>query len=273
MVIRPALAAALLATVAVSPAAAPAQGFTVIEDVVSTRLLPGWRAADGSHVAALEVTLSPGWKTYWRSPGEGGIPPLFDWSASDNLRDVVLHWPRPQVFDQAGLESIGYHDRLVLPITLTPGAPGAPIALRAQVQIGVCDDVCIPYRFTIDTALPAGGATDPAIRAALADGPVSATAGGLRALACRIEPTADGLRVIATLDLPATGTPETLVFELPDPDIWISQSEVTRDGTRLVAAADLVPPSGAPFALDRSALRLTVIGSGRAVDIAGCPAG
>lgn len=265
--------AAALAAIVV-PAAVPAQGFTVIEDVVSAAVRPGWRTPAGTHMAALEITLAPGWKTYWRSPGDGGIPPLFDWAGSHNLRDVTLHWPRPQVFEQAGLESIGYHDRLVLPIELAPTAPGAAIVLRARVQIGVCRDVCIPYGFAIDTTLaPGGGGNDATIRAALADGPLGPAAGGLRARSCRVEPIADGLRVIAMLDLPATGSPESLVFELPDPDIWISQSEVTRDGARLVATAEMVPPAGAPFALDRSRLRLTVIGRDRAVEIAGCPAG
>ena len=273
MIARTLLAAALATAPALVPAAAPAQGFTVIEDIVSTSLRPGWRTPQGTHMAAIEITLAPGWKTYWRSPGEGGIPPLFDWSGSRNLQGVTLHWPRPQVFQQAGLESIGYHDRLVLPIELAPATPGAPIELRARVQIGVCEDVCIPYGFEIDTVLSPGAGSDPAIRAALAERPLTVGEAGLRAHGCRIEPIADGLRVTATLELPATGNPETLVFELPDPDIWISQSAVARDGTRLVATAEMVPPAGAPFALDRSTLRLTVVGRDRAVDIAGCPAG
>jgi DsbC/DsbD-like thiol-disulfide interchange protein len=75
---------------------------------------------NGGHMAAVELQLAPGWKTYWRSPGDAGIPPSFDWSGSENVKSVRLHWPAPEVFEANGMQTIGYHERLVLPVEITP---------------------------------------------------------------------------------------------------------------------------------------------------------
>lgn len=91
-------------------------------------------------------------------------------------------------------------------------------------------------------------------------------------IACNIAPIADGLQVTAELDLPARGGIETVVFEAADASIWIGEAATQRSGGTLTSVADLVGSSGAPFALDRSGLRLTVLGHGRAVEIEGCPA-
>ncbi len=71
-------------------------------------------------MAAFEITLEEGWKTYWRSPGDAGIPPRFDWENSHNLDGVALHWPRPAVFESFGTQTIGYSEKLILPVELTP---------------------------------------------------------------------------------------------------------------------------------------------------------
>jgi DsbC/DsbD-like thiol-disulfide interchange protein len=58
-------------------------------DMVQIRILPGWSRDDGSHMAALHLILAPGWKTYWRAPGDAGIPPMMDLEGSDNLSDIT----------------------------------------------------------------------------------------------------------------------------------------------------------------------------------------
>ena len=84
--------------------AAPALA-TTQDDVLSAQLRPGWQMENGGHMAAVELQLAPGWKTYWRSPGDAGIPPTFDWSGSDNVRSVRIHWPAPLVFDANGMQT------------------------------------------------------------------------------------------------------------------------------------------------------------------------
>ena len=79
-------------------AAAQAESFDMA-DIVQAEVLPGWRTPSGTWMAALHLTLSPGWKTYWRVPGEAGIPPLFDIAASTNIAALAVHWPTPHVFE------------------------------------------------------------------------------------------------------------------------------------------------------------------------------
>ena len=251
--------------------AAPALAVTQAE-ILSAEVLPGWQTDSGTQMAALRLTLAPDWKTYWRSPGEAGIPPLFDWSDSRNVASVRLHWPRPQVFTLNGMQTIGYKHELVLPIEVTPIDAGRPILLRADIELGVCRDICMPAALTLSADLDGPGAPDAAIRKALKDRPESPTEAGLADIGCTVEPISDGLRLTATLRMPATGGEETVVFEPHGGAIWVSQSDVRRTGGELVAKADLVPDSGGPFALDRSGITVTVLGRDRAVEIRGCPA-
>jgi DsbC/DsbD-like thiol-disulfide interchange protein len=241
-------------------------------DILQVRVLPGWRTEAGTRMSALDLTLAPEWKTYWRSPGDAGIPPMFDWSGSQNLAGVVFHWPRPHVFHLNGLQSIGYEQRLVLPMELVARDPARPIHLRAAVDLGICRDICMPATMAIDAVIDGPGAPDPVIRAALAERPLSGPEAGLDAIACSVEPIADGLRLTASLRLPPTGGAETVVFEPGRAAVWVSEAEVERRGGTLVARADLVAESGAPFVLDRSRVVVTVLGDRRAVEIAGCPA-
>lgn len=244
-------------------------------DIVQAEILPGWRTAGGTQMAALHLRLAPGWKTYWRAPGEAGIPASFDLSGSRNIGNMVGHWPTPQVFDLGGMQSFGYHDALVLPLEFTPQGDG-PMALVAEINLGVCKDICVPVTFNLTADLaagPAGTAKDPAILAALASQPLPGHQAGLTGAHCTVAPIADGMHVTALLDLPDLGGPEVGVIELADASVWVSSAETVRTGGQLRIAADLVAQDSAPFALDRSTLRITVLGRDSAVDILGCDAG
>lgn len=241
--------------------------------VVQGGLRAGWRVADGSRIAGVELRLAKGWKTYWRAPGDSGIPPAFDWSGSENVKSARILWPRPEVFVINGLRSIGYRGDVVLPVEVTPHDPSRPVRLRAQVDLGVCRDVCMPTELVLDASISGPGQADAAIRAALDARPATAREAGLANLSCRVEPIRDGVRVHASMTLPAQGAAlETVVLEPPHPAIWVSEAQVTRHGTLLTAVADMVDTSGAPFALDRSAVTVTILGSRGAVEHRGCPA-
>jgi DsbC/DsbD-like thiol-disulfide interchange protein len=270
MIRLPPYLAALLTALAGSLAS---PSFASPEEVVlDARLLPGWTTDEGTHMAGLSITLAPGWKTYWRSPGEAGLPPEFDWTRSTNLQSVALHWPTPQVFHAAGLLSIGYHDGLLLPIEVRAIAPDQPIDLRASIDIGVCKDICIPATLDVAVTLTQPGVGDPSIKAALRDSPVSAQAAGVTDVTCTVEATAEGLRLLARLTMPQLGADEVVVIEPGRPDVWASDTAVMRAGETLTAATHLAGPTDAPLTLDRSAVVVTVLGSARAVEIRGCPA-
>jgi DsbC/DsbD-like thiol-disulfide interchange protein len=259
----------VLAALTLVPATAPA---TTPAEVLAARILPGWQTSDGTRMIALELMLAPEWKTYWRSPGDAGIPPLFDWTGSGNLAAVQPHWPRPEVFLLNGMQSIGYRERLVLPLELTPKTPGQPILLRVSVDLGVCRDICMPASLTLAAEISGKGGPDAAIRAALDDRPEGGAEAGLTGITCTVEPISDGLRLTATLRMPSTGGAETVVFEPGRSAVWVSDATVSRQGGKITASSDLVSETGAPFALDRSQVRVTVLGRDRAVEIAGCPA-
>ena len=243
-----------------------------LDDAVKGSLLPGWRLNNGHYMAALRLDLAPEWKTYWRAPGDAGIPPQFDWTGSVNLGSVVYHWPSPLVITTNGLRSIAYHDQLILPVEITPADGNAPVSLGLQLQLGVCKDICLPVMLDLSAPLDGASEPDPLIEAALRMGPISGDAAGLEQITCDLSPIADGMHLQAHLTLPTFGTPETVVFETNDPTVWVATATAQRKGGTLMAETDLVPPKGAPFALDRAAVTVTVIGQGRSVEIKGCPA-
>lgn len=257
-------------------AASVAVGATVVgaqvPDVPATLdVIAGWREADGRHVAGLHIQMEEGWKTYWRVPGEGGIPPHFDWSRSTNLQGVAVNWPVPEVYYDYGLRSIGYTTELLLPIVILPRDGNADIAFRTQIDIGVCEEVCIPVTLTAAATLTAGnGGRDPALVAALNHRPISAAAAGVRSVDCAIEPISDGLTLTATVTMPRLGPDEETVIELADPTVWVSRPSDERKRGKIVTSSELVAPSGQPFSLDRSDVRITVLSPGKAVDIRGC---
>jgi DsbC/DsbD-like thiol-disulfide interchange protein len=250
------------------PAAAEFRGRSA-DDVVQVTFLPGWRLADGNHMAGIRIALAPGWKTYWRAPGEGGVPTVLTLTDAIGVRDHVIHWPRPEVFVQNGMRSIGYGDVVVLPVEFTLTEPDA-IPFTGQVELGVCLDVCIPIALELTGQLPTATTRVPEIAQALSNRPLTATEAGAGAARCRVTPISDGLQVDITLALPTTGAEETVVLEHRDSRIWVSETINHRDGGTVYATADVVPPHSGPFALNRSDLRITVIGTGMAVEVDGC---
>jgi len=110
--------------------------------------------------AGLDMVLGEGWKTYWRSPGEVGIPPQIDWSGSENIADVDILWPAPERFTAFGIENFGYHDEVVLPLQIQLERPGEPVDLVAEVTMLMCSEVCIPQDFELSLSLPSGTGID-----------------------------------------------------------------------------------------------------------------
>ncbi|APE42619.1 hypothetical protein BOO69_03685 [Sulfitobacter alexandrii] len=241
---------------------------------VTADILPGWVKPDGTRVAAIRFALAPGWKTYWRAPGDAGIPPQFDWTGSQNLRGVGITWPAPQVFREGGVLTIGYKNELVLPITLAPRDPGQPVRLDVTLDIGVCSDICVPQRLQVAATLDQSQRSpSPAIAAALAARAFSATEGDVRSATCALRPTADGFRIEARLDMPPTGGQELVVIEPGQAGVWASETDSTRSGRTLTATGELGADAGGAVAIDRSRITITVLGDRQAVEIRGCTGG
>ncbi len=112
--------------------------------------------SSGEIQLGLHFKLEPGWKIYWRSPGDAGFPPMTDWSASDNLAELSQFWPVPHRFSLFGLETFGYGDEVVFPITAKVERAGEALKLRGQINYLVCDEICIPHNQEISLDLAAG---------------------------------------------------------------------------------------------------------------------
>ncbi|MEL7542211.1 MAG: protein-disulfide reductase DsbD domain-containing protein [Pseudomonadota bacterium] len=154
--------------------------------------------------AGVDIRLDPAWKTYWRMPGDGGgIPPEFDWSASENVRDVSVLFPAPQRLNDAYGTSIGYKGGVLFPVRVVPVDPQRAVRLRLVTHFGVCDDICIPAeaRLSLDIAKGARAAV-PVQRdllAALAKVPASDTQKGLRVVEAK--PHLDGSKPAFTFHI------------------------------------------------------------------------
>ena len=68
-----------------------------LDEIIQAKLRPGWRMANGIHMAALQLDLAPGWKTYWRQPGDSGLAPRFDFSQSEGVQKVEVIYPTPKI--------------------------------------------------------------------------------------------------------------------------------------------------------------------------------
>ena len=134
----------------------------------------------GGLFAGVQIELEPGWKTYWRSPGDaGGVPPELDWSNSKNIAATQLLFPAPsRLVDPSG-DSIGYKHSVILPVGVLPSAANKPVNLDLNIIFGVCKNICIPeehdLKLTYDPALPPGADDAALLKRALDSVPVDAS--------------------------------------------------------------------------------------------------
>lgn len=149
--------AALLAFLIGSEARAQASPWTASERG-AVRLVSAATATGnaGTLTLGLEFALNPGWKTYWRVPGESGMPPRFDWIGSANVAAATVEWPSPMRFEIAGMQSYGYEGRVVLPIRIDLVEPGQAATLRLHLRYAICREVCVPEEARLALDLPAG---------------------------------------------------------------------------------------------------------------------
>ena len=208
------LAAALVFTTMAAPMAHAATSEAEVTPAVSAQLITaenGIAPGAGTVSAGLALALGEGWKTYWRTPGEVGLPPEIDWTGSRNVAEVEFQWPAPERFTAFSIENFGYHDEVVFPLRIALEQPGQPAHLSASVTMLACSTVCVPQDFTLTLDLPQGRSidTDSAARIAefAARVPVGARAGSVTSVTATVDAERTAMTVTVQRSAP---------FQTPD---------------------------------------------------------
>ena len=242
------------AALALAALTAPANG----ADAFSTDWVAGAKSearliAAGGSLAGFEVRLAPGAITYWRDPGDAGVPPVFDFAGSDNVAKVEPVFPAPRrIRESDGSQAFGYDSDVVFPLKIEANDPAKPVTLKLHANFAVCETICLPAEARLTLTLPSGVSPYAGlVEAALAAAPrvVEAKAFG------ELRPDgADGWRLCA----PAEAGPARDLFVEPPAGWWISVAtapgEAGRDCFRL-GLRDKPRDAALPVAL-----RLTMTG-------------
>ena len=126
--------------------------------------------------------MQPGWKTYWRYPGDSGVPPHFDFSGSENLKTATVLYPAPHLFTDETGQTLGYKERVIFPVVVSPQQAGKPVRLRLKFDYAVCEKLCVPAEGRAELVLgPGNSAHNSDLSAAEARVPKQVTAGTGRA--------------------------------------------------------------------------------------------
>src|SRR5712675_541389 len=152
----------------------------------AVRLLAGSRSG-AVLLGGIAFQLQPGWHTYWRNPGDSGVPPRIDFAKSENIEAVTILWPAPTKFDDgAGGHSLGYKNQIVLPLRIVAKNADKPVTLRAGINYAVCEKLCIPVEAVAELAFASVASTeDSALFAALDTVPKPARVGDPNPLTIR----------------------------------------------------------------------------------------
>ena len=222
--------------------------------------------------AGLEIRLKPGWHTYWRYPGDAGVPPRFDFAGSQNVKAVEVLWPAPQRIPEEGMVTIGYTGDVMLPLAIVPQDVSKPVLLHLKLDYAVCEKLCVPAEGKAELLLTGGPSSqDAALAAAAARIPQKVALGQGTALVIKSVRREDGggrPRIIADVAAPP-GTTPVLFAEGPAPD-WALPVPARTEGApaglhRFAFDLDGAPP-GAKY--EGPAITLTAVAGDAAIEVA-----
>lgn len=219
--------------------------------------------------AGVEIKLASGWKTYWRYPGDSGVPPRFDFAQSSNVKSVTVLWPAPQRFSDESGHTIGYKDDVIWPLHVEPKIAGEPVQLRLKLDYAVCENLCIPVEAAAELALTGGPSEHESILAAAERRvPQPASLGEGTPAIRAVHRDGNGERPRVTVDVAApAGEPVDLFVEGPTPD-WalpLPDPAPAPDGLRRFT----FELDGLPVAADvkGAQLRFTLVAPDRATEV------
>lgn len=232
------------------------------------RLIAGAATPGGSGearvVAGVAVSMSQGWKTYWRAPGDsGGLPPHFDWSGSVNLASAKVHYPAPRRFKDAVGDSIGYSGSVVFPVEIRPEDPAKPVELRLVFSYGICREICVPAEAGMSLPIPPSVTVpeSPEVIAALATVPRRADERQphdpeLKSGEARLE--GDRPRLVLEVEFPEAAASGDMFIEEPDGAYVPLPVRVAEQGDTVRFQVDLTQ-GAEPEELRGKTLRVTMV--------------
>jgi DsbC/DsbD-like thiol-disulfide interchange protein len=219
-------------------------------------------------LGGIAIQLQDGWKTYWRTPGDSGVPPRFDFTKSDNVEAVTVLWPAPMKFDDgAGGFSLGYKKQVVLPLRIVAKNNDKPVTLRLHISYAVCEKICIPVEASSDLTFSSVASTeDGNLAAALDSVPKPANIGDPTPVTIR-DVRREGTKGV----LVDVGAPEakdvSLFVEGPTPDWALPIPKLVENSPpgvkRFAFELEGLPPGAKA---DGAALKLTLVGGERAFE-------
>jgi DsbC/DsbD-like thiol-disulfide interchange protein len=244
------------------------------QDHAAARLIAGTMIAkpESSVVrAGLEIRLQPGWKTYWRYPGDSGSPPSFSFAGSENVKSVTVQWPAPEEFpDGAGGHAIGYKGDVILPLVVTPADPARATSLHLKLNYAICGNLCVPGEAALQVPLPGSSASETTLAKAEQQVPrriaLGATAYGLGIRSVQRVAGSGHERVVVEVAAPE-GAPVELFVEGPTPEWALPIPEQTGPAAalrRFTFDLDGLPPGAQAKG---ATLTFTAVSGGSAVEV------
>jgi DsbC/DsbD-like thiol-disulfide interchange protein len=233
----------------------------------AVRLLAGSRTG-AVLLGGIAFQLQGDWKTYWRTPGDSGVPPRFDFSKSDNVEAVTVMWPAPRQFDDgAGGTSLGYKHQVVLPLRIVAKNPDKPLTLRADINYAVCEKLCVPVEAKAELAFASVASTeDGALSEALNAVPKPANIGDPNPLTIRDVKRDGKANVLVDVTAPESGD-LSLYVEGPTPDWALPVPKLVEHSPpgvkRFSFELDGLPPDTSP---EGAALKLTLVGGDKSYE-------
>ncbi|POF34723.1 protein-disulfide reductase DsbD domain-containing protein [Roseibium marinum] len=230
----------------------------------AVRLIASGTLVDGHYQAGLEFLLEPGWHTYWRYPGEAGIPPQITLSGADNLEDLEVLYPVPEHYDDGFSRSIVYHGGIVLPMQVVPEDPRKSVRLAVDVFFGICNEICVPGDASLSLDLDPGSEADTIaaklIARDLAAVPVAGKNGDLEITS--VVASRDRASLVIKARVAGAEAPELFVAGPEGSFIGLPELTGHTDGEALWK----LPTRGLAVSDEDSMLRLVLSAGGRAIE-------
>ena len=261
----------LLATANADARAAASDWFE--HDHGAVRLIAGGATAGSGKTLdlGLQFRMKPGWKVYWRSPGDAGFPPQVDWTGSSNFAGAEMAWPAPERFSVLNLETLGYKKEVVFPIAASVFEPGRAVALKARVRFLTCDDICVPYEANFALSLPAGADVNTPLSGTISEWRARVPSRGASAPLSIEQAEVAGAGSAQALIVRVSGTEA-----LKSPDVFVEgpadygfakpEIQIAATGNEALMRIGVQPPNRPDARLAGETVTLTLVDGDRAVE-------